>query len=113
MQVDWRLEPVGFHDQEIARQMFECALGCRADKQAFPAIPGHGAHHDDARLVGALRVLHRVALLVGPGAVLLQAADEACYAAKEAGRNCYVLDQAPDSASPGFSVKGPTRGAPC
>ena len=46
-QFDRCLEPVRFHDQEIARQVFERSLSGSADEEAFPAIARDCAHHYD------------------------------------------------------------------
>ena len=44
VEVDGSLEPVGFDNQQVARQMFQRALGCCTDKQPFPTVARNGTH---------------------------------------------------------------------
>ena len=48
--LDRGLEPVWFDDQQVARQMFQCAFCCRTDEKTLPAIACNGTHNDNIRL---------------------------------------------------------------
>ena len=50
VKIDWRLEPVGLNNQQITRQVFKRAFGCRADEQTFPSISSDSTHDDHVRI---------------------------------------------------------------